>query len=195
MSGISDTFKPRGLGYGPIAANWGWFVALGVALLAAGVFALGDVVAVTLVSVIFIGATLLVGGVAQVVHAFMTKGWSAFALNLLGGLVYIAGGILIMQEPVQGSIVITIMLLIAIGVGGIMRIVIAFRHRELAGWWLLGLGGAISVAIGIMLYASLPWSGLWVLGTLVGIELLVQGGTWLQLGLTLRRLRRAVGSD
>ena len=103
MSGISDTIRPRGLGSGHIAANWGWFVALGVALLAAGVFALGDVVAVTLVSVIFIGATLLVGGVAQVIHAFITKGWSEFALNLVCGLVYVAGGILIMQEPVQGS--------------------------------------------------------------------------------------------
>ena len=86
------------------------------------------------------------------------------------------------------------MLLVVIGVGGIMRIVIAFRHRELAGWWLLVLSGAASVAIGILLYASLPWSGLWVLGTLVGIELLVQGGTWLQFGFTLRHLRRAAGA-
>jgi uncharacterized membrane protein HdeD (DUF308 family) len=194
MSDIGDTSGLRGLGNAHIARNWGWFVALGVALLAAGVFALGDVVAVTLVSVIFIGAVLLVGGVAQIIHAFMTKGWSAFALNLVGGIFYVAGGILIMQEPVRGSIVITILLLIAICVGGITRIVIAFRNRELASWWILALGGAASVAIGIVLYASLPWSGLWVLGTLVGIELLVQGCTWLQLGLTLRRLRRKVAS-
>jgi len=39
------------------------------------------------------------------------------------------------------------------------------------------LSGLISAVIGALLYASLPWSGLWVLGTLIGIELVVQGVT------------------
>ena len=39
----------------------------------------------------------------------------------------------------------------------------------------MALSGLISIVIGILLYASLPWSGLWVLGTLIGVELLVQG--------------------
>jgi uncharacterized membrane protein HdeD (DUF308 family) len=43
----------------------------------------------------------------------------------------------------------------------------------------------------VLLYRSLPWSGLWVLGTLIAVELLVQGGTWLQFGLSLRQMARA----
>ncbi len=65
---------------------------------------------------------------------------------------------------------------------------IALRHRELAGRWLMLLGGIISVILAITLYATLPWSGLWVLGTLIAIELLIHGFTWLQVGLSLRRL-------
>jgi uncharacterized membrane protein HdeD (DUF308 family) len=171
-----------------MASRWGWFVALGVVLVLAGIFALGDVVAFTLVSVIFIGAMMLVGGIFQIVQAFMTKGWSAFLLNLFIGVLYVIGGFIIMQEPVQGSIILTLFLLAAILVGGIARIVIALRHRELGGWWLMLLGGIISVILAIMLYASLPWSGLWVLGTLIAIELMIHGFTWLQFGLSLRRL-------
>ena len=188
MSYIRASISSKGLGYTQVASKWGWFVALGLVLIAAGVFALGDVVAVTLVSVIFIGAMLLVGGIFQIIHAFMTKQWSGFLLNLLVGLLYVIGGFLVMQEPVHGSIIITLLLLAAILVGGITRIVIALRHRELSGWWLMLLGGIISVVLAVMLYASLPWSGLWVLGTLIAIELLIHGFTWLQVGLSLRRL-------
>jgi uncharacterized membrane protein HdeD (DUF308 family) len=133
---------------------------------------------------------LVVGGAFQVIHAFMTRDWAAFAFNLLAGIVYVIGGLLIMEEPVGGSIVITILLGAGLIVGGILRSVIALRHRELGGWWLLLLGGLVSLALGVILYATLPWSGLLVLGTLIGIELVVQGVTWLQFGLALRSHHR-----
>jgi uncharacterized membrane protein HdeD (DUF308 family) len=176
------------LGYTHLTAKWGWFVALGVVLIAAGVFALGDVVAVTLASVIFIGAMLLVGGVIQIVHAFMTRTWGSFLLQLLGGALYVVGGLLIMDEPVQGSLVITLFLVVALVVGGVLRLVIALRHREMAGWWLLLLGGVVSLVVAVLLIVDLPWSGLWVLGTLIAIELIMMGMIWLQFGLRLRRL-------
>jgi len=44
-----------------------------------------------------------------------------------------------------------------------------------------------------MLYASLPWSGLWVLGTVIAVELLVQGITWLRFGFSLRRMAHLTG--
>jgi uncharacterized membrane protein HdeD (DUF308 family) len=191
MSDTRPSNFSKGLGYTQVASKWGWFVALGLVLILAGVFALGDVVAVTLVSVIFIGAMLLVGGIFQIVQAFMTKQWSGFLLNLFVGLLYVIGGFLIMQEPVHGSFIITLLLLAAILMGGITRIMIALRHRELSGWWLMLLGGTISVILAIILYASLPWSGLWVLGTLIAIELLIHGFTWLQVGLSLRLLARS----
>ena len=43
------------------------------------------------------------------------------------------------------------------------------------------------LVVGVMLYATLPWSGLWVVGTLIAVELIVQGVSWLQFGLALRR--------
>lgn len=194
---MSDTTSPaphKGLGYVHVTAKWGWFVALGVVLILAGVFALIETVAVTIASVIFFGAMMAVGGIFQIIHAAMTKHWGSFFLDLLMGLLYTIGGFLIMQEPVQGSLILTLLLIAALVIGGIMRIVVALQHRELKGWWLGVLGGVVSVVVAYLLYAMLPWSGLWVLGTLVAIELLVQGSTWLQFGLSLRRLGQGAAS-
>jgi uncharacterized membrane protein HdeD (DUF308 family) len=165
-------------------------VALGIALIALGIIAWFEVVAVTLVSTIFIGAALLVGGIVELVHAFATKDWSHFLLNALIGVLWIVGGGLIMLEPIAGTLVLTIMIAAALVVGGIIRGVIAIQHREMQGWWLLLLGGIVSVVVGVMLYATLPWSGLWVLGTLVAVELVINGVAWLQFGLGLRRVQQ-----
>ncbi len=170
-----------------ISGKWGWFVGLGVLSILAGMFALTDVVAFTLVSVIFIGAALLVSGVFHVAHAFATKTWGQFGLSVALGLIYIVGGLLIMDEPVQGSFVITLLLLVGLVVSGVVRVIIALRHREMRYWWVMALGGLCSAGIGAWLFLALPWSGLWVLGTLIAVELLIQGVTWLQFGLALRR--------
>jgi uncharacterized membrane protein HdeD (DUF308 family) len=172
-----------------LAAKWGWFVALGIVMIFAGLCALGDTVLVTLLSVIFIGAVMVVSGVFQIVHAFANKQWGAFVFALACGTLYVVGGFLIMREPVRGSVLLTILLLFALAISGILRITMAIRHREVRGWWLLLLGGLISIGLAALLYLSLPWSGLWVLGTLIGVELLVQGFSWTSLGFTLRRMR------
>jgi uncharacterized membrane protein HdeD (DUF308 family) len=187
----ASTDRVPGLGYTNVAHKWGWFVALGILLLVVGVLALlGDLILLTLISTIFFGALLVVGGVMYFIHAFNTKEWSGFLYNVVCGVVYVIGGVLIMREPVQGALVLTIFITAALIVGGVMRMIVSFRHRELAGWWLMALGGLISIVLGIWLLMSLPWSSLWVLGTLIAVELIVQGASWLGLGLSLRRLAR-----
>jgi len=181
-----------GLGRRTIAPRWGWFVALGIILIALGIVAWFDVVAVTFASVIFIGAALLVGGIVEIVHAFATKDWSHFLLNALIGVLWIAGGGMIMLEPVGGTLVLTILIAASLIVGGIIRSIIAIQHRDMQGWWLLLLGGIVSVVVGVMLYATLPWSGFWVLGTLVAVELVINGVAWLQFGLALRRVQQHI---
>jgi uncharacterized membrane protein HdeD (DUF308 family) len=167
--------------------GWGWFVALGIAQLILGIIAWFDVIAFTIAGVIFIGALLLVAGLFQAMHAFMDREWGAFALHLLVGILYVVGGFLLMAEPLEGSVVITILVAAALIIGGVLRIVMGVQHRHMPGWWLLLVGGVISLLVGLMLYLMLPWSGLWVVGTLIAIELIVHGVSWLQFGLTLRR--------
>ncbi len=185
MSMTSSNLSPSG----PAGAahRWGWFVALGVILIAIGIFAWIEVVATTLAGVILLGAAMVVGGVFQIIHSFAVRGWSGFLLHILMGVLYIIGGLLIMAEPVRGAVIVTVFVAVCLAIAGIMRMVLAVQHRELTGWWLMLFSGLITLLIGLLLYATLPWSGLWVIGTLIAVELVVQGITWVQFGLMLRR--------
>jgi uncharacterized membrane protein HdeD (DUF308 family) len=179
LAASHDGSRPR--------TRWGWFVALGIAQLLIGIIAWFDVIAFTLAGTIFIGALLLVAGVFQMVHAFMDREWGSFILHLLVGVMYVIGGFLLMAEPLAGSLVITILVAAALIIGGILRIVIGIQHRHMPGWGLLLASGVISLVVGLMLYLTLPWSGLWVVGTLIAVELVVHGVSWVQFGLVLRR--------
>jgi uncharacterized membrane protein HdeD (DUF308 family) len=69
-----ETRHEHTIGLDPAASrevkrHWGWFVALGVALMVLGVIALGVVGFVTLASVLFFGWLLVIGGIMQVVQA------------------------------------------------------------------------------------------------------------------------------
>ena len=189
---MSAEISSQRTGAANITKKWGWFVALGIAMIALGVIAWLDVVTVTVAGTIFVGASLLVGGVFQIVHAFMTKEWRGFMMSLFCGILYLAGGVLIMSEPMQGALFLTLLVMAALVVGGVVRIVLALQHRNIAAWGLILLSGIVSIFVGYLLYASLPWSGLWVLGTLIAIELLIQGSSWLHLGLALRFARDAL---
>jgi uncharacterized membrane protein HdeD (DUF308 family) len=186
---MTDIASQLGLEPHALAGKWGWFVGLGIVMILAGFFAFADTVLVTLLSVIFIGAALLVTGAFQIVHAFANKDWGAFAFALLCGALYIAGGLLIMDEPEHGSVIITILLLVALSVGGALRIAMALRHREIAGWWLLLLGGLVSIFLSVFLFMGLPWTSFWLLGTIIAVELIFHGVGWIRMGLALREMR------
>jgi uncharacterized membrane protein HdeD (DUF308 family) len=186
---MTDIARNYGLEPHALAGKWGWFLGLGIVMALAGVFAFLDTVLVTLLSVIFIGAAMLLAGAFQIIHAFANKDWGAFAFALLCGALYIVGGFLIMDEPAQGSVVITIFLLVALSVGGALRIAMAVRHREIAGWWLLLLGGTVSIVLSVILFAGLPWTSLWLLGTIIAVELIFHGVGWIMLGFSLRGMR------
>ncbi len=183
---MGDTTMQRGLATRP-HTHWGWFIALGVIMMLLGVFAWIDVIAVTIAGAIFIGAALFVGGVLQAVHAFMDRTWGGFFLHVLMGVLYAVAGLLIMREPIRGTLVITAVVAVIMVVAGIARVVMAVRHWHMGGSGLLLLGGLISAAVGIALYVTLPWSGLWVLGTLIAVELIFHGAAWFEFGLALRR--------
>jgi uncharacterized membrane protein HdeD (DUF308 family) len=186
MSGTDTSGFPAGSRDRP-RSGWGWFVVLGTLQILLGVFCWFDVLAATLAATLLIGAALLVGGILQALQSFLDRDWSGFLLHLLAGLLYAFGGLLIMAEPVRGALVITVVLAVVMIVAGGFRVALAVRHWHMGGAGLILIGGLISIIVGIALYLTLPWSGLWVLGTLIAIELIIHGASWLEFGLALRR--------
>ena len=175
---------------GVLRANWFWFVLLGVALMIIGFVALGSVVIATLATAVAIGVILLVSGVAEVIGALWSRGWSAFLLHVLSGVLSIVVGVLFLRAPVDAVLALTLLLAGLLMVGGVFKIVASLSYR-FSGWgWPLA-GGIIDLILGMMILAGWPESSLWVIGLFVGISLLFRGANWIGLGLALRSIRTA----
>jgi uncharacterized membrane protein HdeD (DUF308 family) len=170
--------------------RWGWFVALGIVQIVVGMLCWVDVTAASFAGVFIIGALLVAGGIFQMVHAFAVRGWSGFLLYLILGALYIIGGFVLMAEPLRGSLIITLVIAVLLVVSGVTRLIVAATHRHMKGLWLVILSGVVSIVVGIVLYESLPWSSLWVLGTLIAIELIFFGIAWIQFGFALKKLHQ-----
>jgi uncharacterized membrane protein HdeD (DUF308 family) len=153
-------------------------VLLGVVLILAGVVVLGDVVIATIISAVFIGIAAIIAGGFEIFHAFWTKGWGGFLWQIFLGILYLAFGFMLVSQPVSGAVVLTYVLGLLLFVSGLVRIFIGLRHWSEVGWVMV-LSGALGVIVGLIILAQWPVSGLWVLGLLLGIDLISHGIAWL----------------
>lgn len=170
-----------------IRGKWIWLVVLGIALIVLGIILLGSPVIATLATVSVLGAMILIGGGIEVVGAFWCREWSGFFFALLSGILGVVVGLMLLGNPIQGGMTLTVLLASFLFVGGIFKVVASLAHR-FGGWGWLLLSGAIDIAIGVMIWRELPGSGLTIIGLLVGISIIFRGVSWLMLGLTLRQI-------
>ena len=161
--------------FGELHINWKWLVALGVVFVLLGTIGLGITYFITVASVFFLGFLLLIGGGAQVVHLFRSKGWKSTLLHLLIALLYIFAGICVVTNPVAASITLTLVFAWILIVIGIFRIFIAFQARQYKNWHWLLLGGFVSVLFGLVIINDWPASGLFVIGIIIAIEMIIHG--------------------
>lgn len=172
------------------ASWWGAFL-LGAVFILAGFFVLGDVALATVISTIVIGLVVVVAGVAEIIHAFSAAHWQGFLLRLLIGALYGVAGLMLIRNPLGASAILTLVFAVALLASGIVRIFQAFQYWRWAGPLLL-LSGIVGILAGLVILLKWPISGLWVLGLVVGIDLLLHGIWWISLGMRLRQERKAV---
>ncbi|MEA2079036.1 MAG: HdeD family acid-resistance protein [Pseudomonadota bacterium] len=173
--------------FGELGKNWGWILALGILFIILGTIGLGITFALTLTTVMFFGALLAVGGVLQIIDAFKCKGWKGVVLHVLIGLLYIAAALMLFTMPLAGSLVLTVMLGGAIAAVGILRIIMGFQMKGKKGWGWLVFAGLVSLLLGGIILFEWPATGLWVIGLLVAIELIIHGWSYVFMALAARR--------
>ena len=190
MTSATSDSGPTGLGEGvrALRAKWGWIVALGVIFMLAGVIALGSVVMATATAVFVIGIMMIMAGVAEIIAAFSVKGWGKFIFWMLLGALYVAAGVICFYRPFEAATILTLFLGAALVVGGVLRMFLAWSMRG-AGkpWGWVVVSGIISLLLGLMIIAKWPYSGFYVLGLFLGVDLIFIGSGWLSIGLALKR--------
>jgi uncharacterized membrane protein HdeD (DUF308 family) len=171
----------------PLRAKWGWIVALGVIYVVAGLVALGSVAAATVATVFVVGIMMLIAGIAEVINAFQVRTWSRFLLWLALGALYIIGGFATFENPLLAAVLLTLLLGASLVASGIMRIVLAFSMKEGMPWIAVCLSGAVTLLLGVVILAHWPVSSIYILGLLLGIDLVFAGAAWIAVGLGVRR--------
>jgi len=177
----------RGAVYGELKKKWGWLLALGVLLVVLGILGLWMSFAMTLATVTLFGALLVAGGVFQFLNAFQLKGWKSMLWHLLIAFLYLAGGIVIVIDPVFASLGLTIALAWILIAVGLLRILMAFQLHPADGWFWPMVSGIISILLGGMILGQWPASGFWVIGLFVAIEMIVNGWSSVFVALAARK--------
>ncbi len=177
------------LGLETVQKHWGYFLASGIAFLVLGTIALAYTVFTTLASVFVFGVALFIGGIFQTVHAFKTSAskWSGFLLDLLVGVLYVVTGLLMAVHPLAGAQSLTLLLAAFFLVMGLFRTMGAVILQPPSWGWLL-VSGIVTLLLGIFVWIQWPESALWVIGTLVAIDMIFNGVWLVMLALNVRGL-------
>lgn len=177
-----------------LRSEWWWLLLYGILLAVCGTAAVifpAMTVLTTFVAVVVLGVTLVVAGVATVIAAFWAGKWGGLMLQLLVGVLYVAVGLMIMDSPLQSSEALTLFVAAFFIVAGGFRVVASLVVRfPFWGWSLLN--GIVTFLLGVIiyrLYHHFPASAIWILGLLVGIEMLFHGWNWIMLSLAVRNIR------
>ena len=165
--------------------SWWLYLLLGIVLLIAGICVLGDVVLASVVSAIFIGWAIVIAGILEIVHAFSAREWKGFLLDLLLGILYIAGGWVLLSNPIAATVSLTLAVGVIWIVSGIFRIVLAGAIGREGGWGFSSRGFSQSSPERSSWHSGRR-SGLWVLGLLLGIDLIVHGAAWIGYAFSVR---------
>src|ERR1035437_9337077 len=90
-----------------LRSNWGWHLAMGIALVLMGIFAVIDSVAVPAVSMMVFGWLLVSGAIIEGVQALRHRPGSHFCLLLLNAAFGIVEGLMLLRNPLANFLVMT----------------------------------------------------------------------------------------
>jgi len=171
---------------GDIHDKWGWLLALGASFILLGTIGLGMTFALTMASMLFFGFLMLFGGAFQLMQSLQCRGWKSILLHILVAIAYLIGGVIIINNPMVASSIITMMIAAIFIAVGCMRILMAFQLKEVKGWWLPLISGLLSLVFGGMIMTAWPISGMWLIGLLIAIDLIFHGWGYVALALAAK---------
>ena len=154
--------------------NWGWYLALGAALVLLGLVCLGAAYAATVATVALFGIVTLLGGVVIAVSAIWAGSFWGAILRLAGGVLFVIAGFYLITRPIAGAAALTIGIALFLIISGIVQIVTSsIEHGHGWGWGVAS--GALGVILGIFLWAGWPLTAYVAIGVFVGIDILING--------------------
>src|SRR6266516_2332273 len=172
-----------------VREHWKAFLFEGILLVVLGLAAMILPPLASLAVTIFLGWMSLVSGVAGLALTFWARQMPGFWWSLISAALAVVAGLVLLAQPVQGTLTLTIVVGVYFLAEGVATIMYALEHRrELSErWsWLL-IAGIMDILIAAIIIAGLPGSALWAVVLLVGINLLFGGASMIGMAFAARK--------
>lgn len=168
------------------ARNRGLLLFVGIVTVVAGAAALALPLLASLTAALLVGWVLVATGAVGLFTAFRRHhGWQLAASFVLS-LVSIAGGVLMLAQPVAGIFALATIIIAYFAASGVLRIWYGVRSFGDGGGWMVATG-AVSLILAALLWFGLPFSAAWVPGVMLGVDLILWGAVQIALALRLGR--------
>jgi uncharacterized membrane protein HdeD (DUF308 family) len=150
---------------------------MGVLLIIVGIFCMVVPKISGRASVMIFGLLLALSGLIELIGgARQTSGYRGMLMG--GGFFALAVGVVMVARPLAGMAALTLLLAVFFLAAGLFPLMTALSTRG-PGWQWEVTFGVIAIILGVFVLAGWPVSSLWLVGTLVGIEIVVRGATLL----------------
>jgi uncharacterized membrane protein HdeD (DUF308 family) len=147
-----------------------------------GFFAIGAPGLFSVVLTQFLGALLLVLGVAGVFQALFGKNTAHRVLSLLSAVVRGAAGAALFFLTGEGMAILTLILAAVFVAEGLFCVATSFGMKSNPAWIWLFLNGVVALILGGMIFAKWPSDAAWMIGLLYGIQSIFTGFALMMVG-------------
>jgi uncharacterized membrane protein HdeD (DUF308 family) len=169
--------------------HWRLFLAEGVLLLVLGTAAILLPPLAGVATTVILGWIFLVAGIVGLASTLRAREQPAFAWSLGSAILALLAGLVLLWNPLVGLVTLTYVLTAYFIADGIFMIFLAISHRkELSSrWeWML-VSGVVDLVLAAIILSGMPGDVTWVLGMLVGIDLLFAGWSLVAMALAARK--------
>ena len=191
MTNATRDTQPHSLGFAieHLRSRWGEIVAFGGLLIVLGLAALCFTLPSTIATVTLNGLFFVVAGVAEIGVGAHAKSWARFFLWIIGGAIYLIAGIFCIINPIFASLALTLALGAGLIAAAVVRAYLAFHLPGGNPRVMVWLAAAVTFLLGLVIVVHWPTDSVYVLGILLGVDLLFHGVGWATFGVGLRPRR------
>jgi uncharacterized membrane protein HdeD (DUF308 family) len=172
-----------------VKEHWKAFLFEGIVLALLGLAAMIVPPLASLATAIFLGWMFLITGVVGLFATYWARQMPGFWWSLFSAALAVLAGGMLLANPVQGIVTLTIVVGAYFLAEGVVTIMYALEHRrELSErWGWLVMSGVMDLVIAFIIVAGLPDSSQWAIGLLVGINLVLGGASLVGMALAARQ--------
>lgn len=152
-----------------------WYMIEGAFLTIAGIASILFPLVSSTAAVIVLGWLLVFSGALQGVGLLRSRHVPHFWLHLSTVLLSLIAGFLVLRDPLQSLLVLTMLVLVFFMLQGISQIVFALTIRPLPVWGYVLASGVLGLALSLLLLVNLPVTAIWLIAMMLGIQFISLG--------------------